>query len=241
MTSFKSFKFIFIFCLITQLSAQKQTITQAGLLRLTGQCTDLSNEKNFGLIEEVAIAFEKMKQAAAEDGIQIKIVSSSRSFERQLAIWNAKYTQNKKDGLNPTDNINKIIEYSTIPGTSRHHWGTELDLVDAKPLVEGDVLLAHLFEDQGPYASFKKWMDINSNSFGFYLVYTNDINRKGFKYEPWHYSYAPLSKPFLNEYLKINLDSLLNNKKILGREYFTEEFIENYLRDYVLDISPKLK
>ena len=110
MTSFKSFKFIFIFCLITQLSAQKQTITQAGLIRLTGQCTDLSNEKNFGLIEEVAIAFEKMKQAAAEDGIQIKIVSSSRSFERQLAIWNAKYTQNKKDGLNPTDNINKIIE-----------------------------------------------------------------------------------------------------------------------------------
>ena len=43
------------------------------------------------------------------------------------------------------------------------------------------------------------------------------------------------------EYLKINLDSLLNDKKILGSEYFTEEFIKNYLKVYVLDISPKLK
>ncbi len=241
MTSFKSFKFVFIFCLITQLSAQKQTITQASVLKLTGQCNDHSNDKKFDLIEDVAIAFAKMKQAAADDGIQIKIISSSRSFERQLVIWNTKYSQNKKDSLNPTDNINKIIEYSTIPGTSRHHWGTELDLIDAEPMVEGDVLLAHLFEDQGPYALFKKWMDINSNSFGFYLVYTNDIDRKGFKYEPWHYSYAPLSKPFLKEYLKINLDSLFKDKKILGKEYFTEEFIKNYLKDYILDISPKLK
>jgi len=79
------------------------------------------------------------------------------------------------------------------------------------------------------------------DSFGFYLVYTNDIDRKGFKYEPWHYSYAPLSKPFLKEYLKINLDSLFKDKKILGKEYFTEEFIKNYLKDYILDISPKLK
>ena len=75
-----------------------------------------------------------MKQAAAEDGIQIKIVSSSRSFERQLAIWNAKYIQNEENGLDPIENIRKIIEYSTIPGTSRHHWGTELDLIDAEPL-----------------------------------------------------------------------------------------------------------
>jgi hypothetical protein len=84
-------------------------------------------------------------------------------------------------------------------------------------------------------------MDINSKSFGFYLVYTNDIERKGFEYEPWHYSFAALSKPFLKEYLKINLDSLLSRKKILGKEYFTQEFIENYVKDYVLDISPKLK
>ncbi len=233
--------FIFIFFIIAQLSAQKKSFPLTSELQLTGQSTDHLNEKNYGLIEEVALAFEKMKQAAAEDGIQIKIVSSSRSFERQLAIWNAKYIQNEENGLDPIENIRKIIEYSTIPGTSRHHWGTELDLIDAEPLVEGDVLLAHLFEEKGPYVSFKKWMDMNSKSFGFYLVYTNNIERKGFEYEPWHYSFAPLSKPYLEEYLKINLDSLLSDKKILGKEYFTQEFIENYVKDYVLDISPKLK
>ena len=29
--------------------------------------------------------------------------------------------------------IDKIIEYSTLPGTSRHHWGTDIDIIDAGP------------------------------------------------------------------------------------------------------------
>ena len=26
------------------------------------------------------------------------------------------------------DAINEIIRFSTIPGTSRHHWGTDIDI-----------------------------------------------------------------------------------------------------------------
>ena len=41
--------------------------------------------------------------------------------------------------------IDKIIEYSTLPGTSRHHWGTDIDIIDAEPPEEGDVLLPKNF------------------------------------------------------------------------------------------------
>ena len=64
-----------------------------------------------------------MKKAAHADGYDIKIVSSFRDFYRQEAIWERKYIQyTEDDGMASLDAIDKIIEYSTISGTSRHHW-----------------------------------------------------------------------------------------------------------------------
>ena len=83
-------------------------------------------------------------------------------------------------------------------------------------------------------------MDIHVNSFGFYLVYTDNANRKGFKYEPWHYTYKPLSKQYLDDYQKLNLIDILKKEKIIGNEYFTKEFIQNYINGNILDINPKL-
>ncbi len=77
----------------------------------------------YQLLSEVIQAFEKMKKAALLVGIDIKVVSGFRSYERQRAIWNGKYKANRQAGLSPEENIQKIIEYSTLPGTSRHHWG----------------------------------------------------------------------------------------------------------------------
>ena len=74
-------------------------------------------------------AFLDMKAAAAKDNINIEIVSAYRSFERQKEIFERKYLRFTKQGLSPKDAISKIIEYSTIPGTSRHHWGTDIDII----------------------------------------------------------------------------------------------------------------
>ena len=52
-------------------------------------------------------------------------------------------------------------------------------------------------------------MDISANRFGFYLVYTKNSNRKGFKHEPWHYSYKPLSQSYLKDYKKLNISEIL--------------------------------
>jgi hypothetical protein len=91
------------------------------------------------LLNAVGNAFKRMHAAAKKDGILLEIVSAYRSFERQKSIWNRKFKLNQEEGLSPEQNINKIIEYSTLPGTSRHHWGTDVDLIDGSKIREGDV------------------------------------------------------------------------------------------------------
>jgi LAS superfamily LD-carboxypeptidase LdcB len=76
------------------------------------------------LAKKAGKAFEKMRKAAKKEGVVLEIVSGYRSYDRQKAIWNRKYKANETAGLSPEQNIKKIIEYSTLPGTSRHHWGT---------------------------------------------------------------------------------------------------------------------
>ena len=186
-------------------------------------------------------AFIDMKKAAYQDGIDLKIVSSYRSFERQQAIFERKYlAYTQDDGMEPLEAVDKIIEYSTIPGTSRHHWGTDIDITDGHHKTEGDVLVSEKFKAGGPFETLKNWMDENSFKFDYYLVYTDNPKRRGFKYEPWHYSYAPLSIPMLSSFRKKNILQLLQKEDFLGSEHFTTGFIRSYIQDNILDINPSL-
>lgn len=197
--------------------------------------------KGINLRKEAHDAFLEMKKAAYSSGIDLKVVSSYRNFERQVQIWERKYDKyTEENGMAPLDAIDKIIEYSTIPGTSRHHWGTDVDIVDGYRKVEGNVLDPNKFGEGGPYEDFKNWMDANSEKYGFYLVYTDHPKRKGFKYEPWHYSYAPISKPMLTAFRRKNILLLLQQEDFYGSEHFTNGFIKNYVRNNILDINKDL-
>lgn len=197
--------------------------------------------KDINLRKEAHDAFVAMKKAAYQDGIDLKIVSSYRSFEQQEAIFERKYIQYTDDeGMEPLDAVDKIIEYSTIPGTSRHHWGTDIDITDGYRKTEGDVLLAEKFQPGGPFELLKSWMDTHAGAFDFHLVYTDNPKRRGFKYEPWHFSYAPLSVPMLASFRRKNLVHLMEQEDFLGSEYFTTGFIKSYMQDHILDINPDL-
>ncbi|WP_437398813.1 M15 family metallopeptidase [Flagellimonas lutimaris] len=197
--------------------------------------------EGINLRKEAYESFLAMKKAAYSDGFDIKIASSYRDFYRQRGIWERKYLRfTEEDNMTPLDAIDKIIEYSTIPGTSRHHWGTDIDIIDGYPEVTGDVLVTEKFEAGGPYEGLKLWMDENSVKYGFYLVYTDNPRRRGFKFEPWHYSYAPLSIPMLTAYRKLNVLKLLKNEDFFGSEHFTTGFIKTYVQDNILDINPTL-
>ncbi|RRO12567.1 D-alanyl-D-alanine carboxypeptidase family protein [Flavobacteriaceae bacterium 14752] len=185
--------------------------------------------------------FVKMREAALKAGLDIQIVSGFRSFDRQLKIWNSKYKQYQKQGLSDKDIIKKIITYSTIPGTSRHHWGTDIDIIDAnveKP--NSDLLLEQNYHGNGVYCKLQEWMQTHAHEFGFYLVYTNNYHRSGFKYEPWHYSYKPLSKPYLKSYLKLNHNDLFNNENVLGKNYLDQNCLMSYFQSHLRGINPKL-
>ena len=206
-----------------------------------GNADIVGNSYTTKMHRDAAVAFQKMKLEAANEKIDIELVSAYRSFQRQKEIYEGKYKKYTGQGLKPLDAIEKIIEYSTIPGTSRHHWGTDIDIIDgnAKPRPKS-VLQPELFHGNGPFCKLKDWLTEHANSFGFYEVYTDDPNRKGFKYEPWHFSYAPISKPMLLEYKKLDVKKILQEEKILGSEHFTDAFIAQYRKQNILDINAEL-
>ena len=188
------------------------------------------------------IAMEKMRKAALLDGVKIKVVSGFRDFERQKQIWNRKFKKfTTENNLSDLDAVKEIIRFSTIPGTSRHHWGTEIDVIDEDFKNEKNLLISNKYEEGGIFEKLKKWMDNNSQKFGFYLTYDNNINRKGFEYEPWHYSYLPESKRYLKSFLKIDIVEIISKVDIKGKELFNEKFISDYINNNILEINPDLK
>ncbi len=207
---------------------------------LTGKGNSRLKGTDYKLIDTAYDTFQKMKNEALKSGIQLEVVSAYRSFNRQKEIWNRKYSTFTSQGLSPIGAINKIIEYSTIPGTSRHHWGTDIDLIDSAVQRPNNVLLEKHYIDEGVFCRMKEWMDQNASKFDFYEVYTNTPGRKGFKYEPWHFSYAPLSKPMLKTYLNIDILALIKNLNIQGSTHFSNQFIEDYIKNHILDIHPIL-
>ncbi|WP_405267488.1 M15 family metallopeptidase [Cellulophaga sp. Ld12] len=226
--------------LVPSITLAQDKDVEYSILELMGKSDVKLYGKGINLRKEAHDAFIEMKRAAYTGGIDLKIVSSYRSFDRQQVIFENKFIKYTDAGMTPLDAISKIIEYSTIPGTSRHHWGTDIDVIDGYQKVSGDVLVPSKYGEGQPFADFKKWMDENSEKFGFYLVYTDDKKRRGFKYEPWHYSYAPISIPMLETFRSKNLLQIYKDEDFLGSEHFTSGFLRTYITDNVLDINSKL-
>jgi LAS superfamily LD-carboxypeptidase LdcB len=151
----------------------------------------------------------QLETDAASAGFIFKVASSHRSFHRQLLIWN-----NKAQGLKPVfdssgklldisrltdrEKVFAILRWSALPGASRHHWGTDMDVYDASRIVPDYQLQLTVAETEigGPFAEFHHWLKeklANNNSY-FYHPYA--IDRGGIAPEPWHISYAPLAKKF---------------------------------------------
>jgi LAS superfamily LD-carboxypeptidase LdcB len=134
-------------------------------------------------------------------------VSSFRDFAAQARIWNEKYLgqralfdrsgrELRADELDPDERIDAILCWSAMPGASRHHWGSEIDVIDRAAVPPGmQVRLLPEEYSTGPFARLDRWLTANMGRFGFFRPYTTD--RGGVAPEPWHLSYAPVSVPAL--------------------------------------------
>jgi LAS superfamily LD-carboxypeptidase LdcB len=105
-------------------------------------------DPRFAAQPEVAIAFLTMRTAAVRDGFDLVPFSTFRDYDTQLRIWNSKFTGKKPlydlDGnardfaaLSEHQVVECILNWSALPGGSRHQWGTEIDVIDGNAMPEG--------------------------------------------------------------------------------------------------------
>ena len=128
---------------------------------------------------------------AEEEGIKLIIVSGTRSFNHQKDIWDRKWTKPKYMGWEKIEKAKDILTYSSMPGTSRHHWGTDFDLNS----------LENNYFDSGEGKKVYDFMERCGGEHGFKQVYTSkDGGRTGYEEEKWHWSYMPVSSVMLNQY-----------------------------------------
>lgn len=182
-------------------------------------------EVYFQLEINTANAFNAMADAAKHAGITIGICSAYRSFERQLAIWNAKASGKRalldangqvinSEKLTDDALIDAILRWSALPGASRHHWGTDIDVFDANQInVSKLQLVQQEYAVGGPCSQLHTWLMANSADFGFYFPY--QAGKSGVSPEPWHLSYAPKSQAMLTQFRSQDLANILKQSDIL--------------------------
>lgn len=166
-------------------------------------------------------AFLEMHKEAKKEGIDLTIISGTRNFNAQRAIWNRKWK--KYNALAPKTRALKILEYSSMPSTSRHHWGTDMDLNN----------LNNAYFEYGKGLKTYNWLVKNASKFGFFQPYISKENgRKGYEMEKWHWSYQPLSGLYLDYY---NMEITYNDITGFSGSEFAKDI--NSISDYVNGIE----
>ena len=196
-------------------------------------------DKDFLVHHEVHEPLKQLVAAAAADGHSLQIVSAYRSFSRQQDIWNRKWSGDLpcRDAggqiidLGEMGEMQKlwlILSWSAFPGLSRHHWGTDFDIFDAKAIAEGHrvELLPREFRSGGPCFELNNWLAAQAKVHQFFRPYSPYAG--GVAEEPWHISFAPLAQNILQQTLK-EQNKLLETLKLTlletaGAEVFLQYF-----------------
>jgi len=176
-----------------------------------------------------AAAFRSLHRAARMAGFDPYPWSSFRDFDRQLAIWNGKFSGARamQDPagraldvavLAAPERVAAILHWSALPGASRHHWGTDFDLVDRSALQAGYTvrLAPDEFLADGPFARMHTWLEANAARYGFFRPFRGI--RSGVQAEPWHYSFAPVAEPARRRLTAQLLREVIMAAPLLGKE-----------------------
>jgi LAS superfamily LD-carboxypeptidase LdcB len=190
---------------------------------------------------EAAASFLAMRDAAADDGIDLAARSGFRDFDTQMLIWNRKWAGEKplydrnnqlieRAALADSEAVDAILCWSAIPGGSRHHWGSDIDVIDAATVPEGYTvqLVPAEYASDGIFARLSAWLDANMSRFGFFRPYRMD--RGGVSPEPWHLSYAPVSVPALESLSLSMLRQVIDASPIAGKPHVLARLPEIYTR-----------
>lgn len=189
-------------------------------------------------------AWLELVDAARASGFDLAIASGYRDYQRQLQIWNGKAKGGRplldSDGrlldaaaLNDWDKVQAILRWSALPGASRHHWGTDIDVYDraAVPPDYAVQLTPEEVAENGPFGPLHRWLDeriARDRSFGFFRPYATD--RGGVAPERWHLSYAPLAQYYQRQLSPRRLLAALDSPALALRHCVRAHWHEIYTR-----------
>ncbi|HXL96742.1 MAG TPA: M15 family metallopeptidase [Steroidobacteraceae bacterium] len=196
---------------------------------------------------DAATAFLALRAAAVQSDIDLAPVSSFRTFQHQLTIWNDKFHGRRplldQDGraLDPAvmseeQIVRAILLWSALPGASRHHWGTEIDLIDRHTLPQGQrpQLIPIEYAAGGVFERLGAWLPRHCQDYGFFLPYDRD--RGGVRPEPWHLSFAPVSSTALPALTVDVLAAALGDVELGGAAVVRRQLADIHLR-YVCAVA----
>ncbi len=214
---------------------------------LTGRSTDhlVTLGGNHRLQFNATKAFLAMQQAAAKARFKLQSASAFRDFSRQLLIWNEKFSGKRPVldkhsqpidicSLSEGELCETILHWSALPGASRHHWGTEIDIYDPLRIPAGQTLQLEPWEYEtgGYFAELNSWMTDNMATFDFYRPFT--AKDAGVADEPWHISYWPLSHEAEQLLTPEVIKTVLLQEDILGKAWLLDNL------DYIFNRYIKL-
>jgi LAS superfamily LD-carboxypeptidase LdcB len=198
-------------------------------------------------------AFLAMCAAAEDAGIRIGVASAFRDFDRQRRLWNAKFLGDRPvldaagrpldvTAMGEPERIEAILAWTALPGASRHHWGTDLDLIDHAAMPTGyEVrLTTDEYTNGGVFVRLSRWLDDNMRHFGFFRPYAS--GRGGVRPEPWHLSFAPVARSALEALDLATLAGALLGREVLGMETILERLPQIHARHVrTIDAPPRMR
>ena len=134
------------------------------------------------------------------------------------------------------ERVDAILLWSALPGASRHHWGTDVDLIDARAIEPGYRvrLTRDEFAAGGPFARLAAWLDQHAPRFGFFRPYRGV--RSGVQPEPWHFSFAPTAEKARRQLTAGVLREAIASAPLLGKELILPRIEELHAR-YVASVE----
>ena len=215
--------------------------TDSHLVDLNASSSDHAAMLVHGQIVE---PLSELQASAATAGFDLKLCSGFRSFDRQVHIWNSKLSGLRPvldesgeaidlELLSPWQQIQALLRWSALPGTSRHHWGTDMDIFDANAMPVGYQiqLIPEEVEGQGIFAPMHDWLDTELERFGFYRPYATDLG--GVAPERWHISYRPLADIYAGQLTAELLRQRLEGTELLLLDHVVEhldEIMQRFVR-----------
>lgn len=201
----------------------------------------------FAASPEAAEAFLEMANHAKVDGFELFPFSAFRDFKSQSRIWDMKFTAKRPlldqsgspiepSRLSDIEKVTTILKWTALPGASRHHWGSEIDVVDGATVANGYhvQLTPEETREGGVFYEMNRWLSENMARYGFFRPYAKDLG--GVYPEPWHLSYAPISRHALQRLTLDLLVETINNSQLQGKNTILD-MLPTLYHQYVLNIS----